>query len=63
MKVEELLARVQRIYASIDAMQEFDMTKLPGTVRQDEGFISVSQDFTGGLSAAEIENTAHAAWS
>jgi len=60
MKVEELLARLQRIYASVDAMEEFDMTKLPGTVRQDEGFISVSQDFTGGLSAAEIENTAHA---
>lgn len=59
MKVEELLARLQRIYASIDAMEEFDMSKLPGTVQQEGGFISVSQDFTGGLSAAEIENTAH----
>ena len=60
MKVEELLARIQRIYASIDAMEEFDMTKLPGTVQQEDGFISVYQDFTGGLTAAQIENTAHA---
>ena len=60
MKVEELLSRLQRIYASVDAMEEFDMTKLPGMVNEEDGFISVSQDFTGGLSAAEIENTAHA---
>ena len=59
MKVEELLARLQRIYASIDAMEEFDMTKLPGNVQQEDGFISVYQDFTGGLTAAQIENTAN----
>ena len=34
--VEELLARLQRIYASVDAIREFDMTKLPAIVRQDE---------------------------
>ena len=59
MTVEELLARVARIYASVDAIQEFDMTKLPATVRQDQGYISVSQDFTGGLTQAEIDNVAY----
>lgn len=57
--VEELLARVKRIYASADAIQEFDMTKLPATVRQEQGHISIFQDFTGGLSKAEIENVAY----
>ncbi len=59
MTVEELLARVERIYASVDAIQEFDMTKLPAIVRHGQGRISVFQDFTGGLSKAEIENVAY----
>ncbi|MDA0988718.1 MAG: hypothetical protein O2783_06260 [Chloroflexi bacterium] len=60
MTVEELLARVQRMYASVDAVQEFDMTQLPAIIRQEKDYISVSQDFTGGLSQAEIENLAQA---
>ena len=39
MTVGELLARVERIYASVDAIQEFDMTNLPAIVRQDKGGI------------------------
>ncbi|MDA1271897.1 MAG: hypothetical protein O3A93_11675, partial [Chloroflexi bacterium] len=57
--MEELLMKILRIYASIDASQEFDMAKLPARVVQDEGRVVVFQDFTGGLSAAEIQNVAH----
>lgn len=59
MTVEELLARVQRIYAAVDAIQEFDMAKLPAIVQREGGRISVLQDFTGGLSKPEIENVAY----
>lgn len=58
MSFEELLAKVQRIYASASAVQEFDMTKLPAVIKQEGGLISVHQDFTGGLSKAEIDNVA-----
>ena len=56
---DELLGRVDRIYASVDAAQEFDMTKLPGIVGQQQGLVWVYQDFTGGLSQAEIQNIAY----
>ena len=51
--------KILRIYASIDASQEFDMAKLPARVVQDEGRVVVFQDFTGGLSVAEIQNVAY----
>ena len=36
---DELLSRIDRIYASVDANQEFDMTKLPGIVWQQQGVV------------------------
>ena len=56
---DELLSRIDRIYASVDATQEFDMTKLPGIVWQQQGRVGFYQDFRSGLSQAEIENIAH----
>jgi len=56
---DELLNRVDRIYASVDATQEIDMTKLPGIVRQEQGGVWFYQDFSSGLSKAEIQNIAY----
>jgi len=56
---DELLNRIDRIYASVDATQEFDMTKLPGIVWQQQGGVGFYQDFRGGLSQAEIQNIAY----
>ena len=56
---DELLSRIDRIYASVDANQEFDMTKLPGIVWQQQGVVWLYQDFRSGLSQPEIHNIAH----
>ena len=56
---DELLSRIDRIYASVDANQEFDMTKLPGIVWQQQSVVWLYQDFRSGLSQPEIQNIAH----
>jgi hypothetical protein len=55
----ELAARVRRIYAAIDAVQEFDLAKVPATVISTPRFHGVMQDFRGGMSEEQISNAAH----
>src|SRR5262249_49232073 len=56
---DELVARMRRIYAAIDAVQEFDLAKMPATVISTPGFHAVVQDFRCGLSDEQISNIAH----
>ncbi len=48
--------RVKRIYAALGETVEGDLTAIPPIVDLDEGGIRVWQDFTDGLSDAELEN-------
>jgi len=59
MKADELISRVKRIYASIQASQEFNMTKLRGKVFRSDRVFGVFQDFSGGQGEEEMSNTAH----
>ena len=59
MPSDELTLRIQRIYKAVDAVIETDMDKLKPKVVKDGKRIAVYQDFSGGRSNAEIENTAH----
>ena len=56
---DELISRLDRIYASINATLESDMTQLPAKVLQDDGIVGICQDFAGNLTEAEIENRAY----
>ena len=58
MNPDELLTRIRRIYASINALREFDMGKLPAKVIQNDRVVGVLQDFSGGLSEEDIANLA-----
>lgn len=55
---DELVARVRRIYAAIDAVQEFDLGKVPATVISTPRLRAVMQDFGGGMSEEAIANAA-----
>jgi hypothetical protein len=59
MSTDDLMHRIRRIYASIDSVQEFDMTKLPAKVFRDDSFIFIYQDFAGNLSEEYMANLAH----
>ena len=59
MNPNELITRLKRIYASVDALQEFNMGKLPAKVVQNDRIVTVFQDFSGGLSEEEFANLAH----
>ena len=56
---DALLARIRRIYAAIDAIEEEDPNKLKATVIQTDKTKLVSQDFRGGLSDYQLSNQAH----
>lgn len=55
---DELLHRLNRIYAAIDAVFEGDLTRFPPKLFEDEKHFGMYQDFMGGLSDADIENLA-----
>ncbi len=59
MDTESLINRIRRIYASIDAMQEFNFQNLPATVVETDRIIGIFQDFKGGMSKEELENVAY----
>lgn len=59
MAEDELLSRIRRIYASINASKEFNMSKLPAKVIKNDKVIGIFQDFSGELSTEEIQNIAH----
>lgn len=56
---DDILARLHRIYAAIDAALEGDLTKFLPQIFQDEKHFAMYQDFVGGLTPAELSNLAH----
>ena len=56
---DELRFRISRIYAAIDAVEESDLSTLTGTVIETDTWVSVSNDFRGGLSDEQIANLAN----
>lgn len=58
MSSDEVVSRLQRIYAAVDAIVEGDLTKFRPVVFQDEQRIGLLHEFSGGLTASEIENLA-----
>ncbi len=56
---DEVLARLRRIYAAINAVLENDMAAFPPIVKRDNAHVSVHQDFYGELTPAELSNLAH----
>lgn len=56
---DQLKLRTSRIYAAINAAEEVDLSKLTGEVVETDKFVGVWNDFTGGLSDAELSNFAH----
>lgn len=56
---DELIMRTSRIYAAIHAVEEMDLSKLKGQVVETDKFAGAWNDFSGGLSEAEMSNLAH----
>jgi hypothetical protein len=56
---DELVERLNRIHAAIGATVENDFTRFPSRIMTRDGTITLLQDFSGGLSDAEIANFAH----
>lgn len=56
---DELVERLNRIHAAIGATVENDFTRFPSRILAMDGTITLHQDFSGGLSGAEIANFAH----
>jgi len=59
MPSDELTLRIKRIYEAVDAVAETDISKFMPKVIKDGNRIGFYQDWSGGRSNAEIENTAH----
>ena len=55
----ELIQRIRRIYAAIDASEERDLTKLSAVVFDTGRVRGVFQDFSGGAREEEFANIAH----
>ena len=56
---DDIFARVNRIYAAVDATVEADLSLFPPNVINDAGFFGIFQEFSGGLNTHQIENLAH----
>ena len=59
MSMDEILKRLDRIYASIDTAVEGDVTKFVPVVIQNKESYGIYQDFRGGLNDAELSNLAY----
>ena len=59
MQNDDLILRVKRLYAAIKAIEEIDISKFLPKVINDGHRKGFSQDWSGGLSEAEITNIAH----
>ena len=59
MSTDSLMERLSRIYASLDEALEGDLAKFPPKIVKGEPFVSIYQDFLGGLTQAQISNIAH----
>jgi hypothetical protein len=58
--MDEIVFRVKRIYAAINASHEFNMAKFPVKVFSNTRGHGFFQDFSGGQSEEELANIAHA---
>ena len=56
---DDLISRVQRLYAAIGATEETDISKFMPKVINDGSRVGFYQDWSGGRSDAELANTAH----
>lgn len=56
---DALISRVQRIYSAVGAVEETDISKFVPQVINDGHQIGFYQDWSGGLSDAELTNIAH----
>ena len=59
MRKDELLDRLHRCYAAVDAAVEGDLGKFPPKIMANEKQFSLYQDFLGGLAEPQISNLAH----
>ncbi|MDA0270280.1 MAG: hypothetical protein O2919_04545 [Chloroflexi bacterium] len=57
---DEVLSRLNRVYAALDESIEADLTQFPAQVISDGGLFGILQEFHGGLTPAQIENLAYA---
>jgi hypothetical protein len=57
--MDDIMLRISRIYAAIDAIEECDPKKMVAKVIQNDVIIGVVQDFRGGLSDDQLSNQAH----
>lgn len=55
---DELFERLRRIYAAIDALSDFDLSKFKAEIRETETSRVIRQDFRGGLNQDELVNLA-----
>jgi len=53
-------SRIRRLYAAVEVMREFELTKFPAKIFPDKKRLIMCQDFSGGLTQAEMENYAGA---
>jgi hypothetical protein len=58
MDTSQLIAKVERLRASIGAAEDRDLSKVKATVTQTVNSVSVQHDFSGGLTQAQIDNMA-----
>ena len=56
---DNLVFRLQRIYAAIGAAKESDLNKVPPQVLVSKKGFGIFQDFKGGLSDADLSNIVH----
>ena len=56
---EDLVRRIHRLYAAIDATEEKDLGELKPMVVRTEVVQGVEHDFRSGLTDAELSNLAH----
>lgn len=59
MSNDEVLDRLHRIYAALEAVIEDDLNKFPPKVVSNERCFATYQDFLGGLNPAQLSNLAH----
>jgi hypothetical protein len=59
MENDELVFKIQRLYASISAVTETDMSKFRPKISRDEKSMGIYQDWSGNLSEAERMNYLH----
>jgi hypothetical protein len=56
---DDLIFRIQRLYAAIGATEETDIGKFKARVINDGRLRGIYQDWSGGLSDEELSNIAH----